>query len=86
MVQTVFLGKYELVRPLGAGSMGRVYLCKERTTGQEVVVNAELVEKAVSQVLAEGLRTADLMQPGKTKVGTKEMGAAILKALARLGG
>jgi 3-isopropylmalate dehydrogenase len=47
---------------------------------------ADLVEKAVATVLAEGLRTPDIMQAGKAKVGTKEMGAAILKALERLGG
>ncbi|MGH7004445.1 MAG: isocitrate/isopropylmalate family dehydrogenase, partial [Alphaproteobacteria bacterium] len=42
---------------------------------------AELMEKAVSKVLEKGLRTGDIMQPGKTKVGTKEMGEAVLKAL-----
>ena len=42
---------------------------------------AEVVEKAVTKVLDQGLRTGDIMQPGKTKVGTKEMGAAVLKAL-----
>jgi len=42
---------------------------------------ADLLEKAVDTVLAEGLRTPDIMQPGMTGVGTQEMGAAILKAL-----
>jgi 3-isopropylmalate dehydrogenase len=42
---------------------------------------AELLEKAVSKVLDQGFRTGDIMQPGKTKVGTKEMGEAVLKAL-----
>jgi len=42
---------------------------------------ADLVEKAVSKVLDQGLRTGDIMQPGKTKVGTKEMGAAVIGAL-----
>ena len=42
---------------------------------------ADLLEKAVDTVLAEGLRTPDIMQPGMTGVGTQEMGVAILKAL-----
>jgi len=37
-------------------------------------------------VLAEGLRTADIMQPGMTLLGTAEMTAAILKALDQLVG
>jgi len=31
------------------------------------------------QVLADGYRTPDIMQPGMTKVGTSAMTAAILK-------
>jgi 3-isopropylmalate dehydrogenase len=45
---------------------------------------AELIEKAVGKVLEQGLRTADIMQPGKTRVGTREMGDAVLKALETL--
>ncbi len=48
------------------------------------VQDAVLLEKAVERVLAEGYRTADIMQPGMTKVGTSAMTDAILKALARL--
>ena len=33
-------------------------------------------------VLADGLRTADIYEPGTTKVGTAGMGDAVLKALA----
>ena len=47
---------------------------------------ADLLEKAVDAVLANGLRTGDIMQAGKTKVGTLEMGDAILKELDRLNG
>lgn len=43
---------------------------------------ANRVEAAIAGVLDDGLRTADIMQPGMTKVGTREMGAAILKKLA----
>jgi len=46
--------------------------------------DAKLLEKAVERVLADGYRTADIMQDGKTKVGTSEMTGAILKALDKL--
>ncbi|MDB5806804.1 MAG: leuB [Betaproteobacteria bacterium] len=39
------------------------------------------IEKAVRKVLKDGLRTADIYETGTTKVGTKEMGDAVLKAL-----
>ncbi len=39
-----------------------------------MVQEAEAVEKAVSDVLEQGYRTYDIMDEGKTKVGTKEMG------------
>ncbi|HEY4343820.1 MAG TPA: 3-isopropylmalate dehydrogenase [Parvibaculum sp.] len=45
---------------------------------------ADLLEKAVDAVLANGLRTGDIMQAGMTKVGTTQMGDAILKELDRL--
>ncbi len=38
---------------------------------------AEAVEKAVVSVLEEGYRTYDIMEEGKTKVGTAEMGRLI---------
>ena len=44
--------------------------------------NADLLEGAVQDVLADGVRTADLMGPeGGTPVSTTEMGDAVLKAL-----
>jgi len=39
------------------------------------------IEAAVKAVLAQGLRTPDIYQPGTKKVGTREMGAAVLAAL-----
>ena len=42
---------------------------------------AKRIEKAVSKVLAQGLRTADIFEAGTTRVGTVEMGDAVLKAL-----
>lgn len=42
---------------------------------------AVAIEKAVRKVIADGLRTGDIHTPGTTKVGTAEMGAAIVAAL-----
>jgi 3-isopropylmalate dehydrogenase len=42
---------------------------------------ADRVENAVRKVLAQGLRTGDIQQPGMRLVGTKEMGAAVVAAL-----
>jgi len=40
------------------------------------------IEKAVDAVLSQGLRTPDIHSAGTTKVGTREMGDAVVKALA----
>ncbi|MEY2993579.1 MAG: hypothetical protein RL357_514 [Pseudomonadota bacterium] len=40
------------------------------------------IEKAVESVLAQGLRTADIYSEGTTRVSTREMGDAVVKALA----
>lgn len=45
-------------------------------------VAAQRIETAVKKVLAQGLRTPDIYSAGTTKVGTVEMGDAVLKALA----
>ncbi|MGC3983638.1 MAG: 3-isopropylmalate dehydrogenase [Pseudorhodoferax sp.] len=45
--------------------------------------NAARVERAVRRVLADGLRTGDIFQPGATRVGTEEMGAAVVAALGK---
>ena len=42
---------------------------------------ADRIENAVKKVLSQGLRTPDIYEAGTTKVGTKEMGDAVLKAL-----
>ncbi len=39
------------------------------------------IEKAVDTVLSQGLRTPDIYSEGTTKVGTVEMGNAVVKAL-----
>ena len=43
---------------------------------------ADRIESAVKNVLAQGLRTPDIYSEGTTKVGTREMGDAVVKALA----
>jgi 3-isopropylmalate dehydrogenase len=45
--------------------------------------HAERVELAVRKVLADGLRTGDILQPGCRRVGTREMGEAVVAALRR---
>jgi 3-isopropylmalate dehydrogenase len=40
------------------------------------------IEDAVKKVLAQGLRTGDIYSEGTTKVGTAQMGDAVVKALA----
>jgi 3-isopropylmalate dehydrogenase len=42
---------------------------------------AQRIEAAVQRVLAQGLRTADIHSEGTTRVGTAEMGQAVVKAL-----
>ncbi|VTU38316.1 3-isopropylmalate dehydrogenase [Variovorax sp. RA8] len=43
--------------------------------------HADRVEAAVRKVLAEGLRTGDIFQPGMRRVGTREMGEAVVAAV-----
>jgi len=44
---------------------------------------ARTVEKAVSRVLADKFRTADIMSPGMVRVGTREMGRLIAESVAK---
>jgi len=46
-----------------------------------LATEADRIETAVKKVLSQGLRTADIYEAGTTKVGTAEMGAAVVKAL-----
>jgi 3-isopropylmalate dehydrogenase len=45
---------------------------------------ADLVERAISNVLAAGLRTKDIAGPGVNAVGTREMGDAVVSELEAL--
>ncbi len=42
---------------------------------------ADRIENAIKKVLASGLRTGDIYEPGCKRVGTKEMGEAVVAAL-----
>ncbi len=42
---------------------------------------AQRIETAVKKVLAAGYRTGDIYEPGTRRVGTKEMGDAVIAAL-----
>ena len=44
---------------------------------------AARIERAVSSVLASGLRTTDIWSEGTTKVGTREMGDAVVAAITK---
>ena len=46
--------------------------------------DADLLEKAVGNVLESGVRTRDIQQAGKKLVSTKEMGEAVVSELERL--
>ena len=46
--------------------------------------HADMVEQAITHVLSDGFRTADIMQEGKTKLSTTQMGEKIINALAAL--
>lgn len=47
----------------------------------DLPAEADRLERAVARVLEEGYRTADIMQPGCTRVSTAEMGSRVLEAL-----
>lgn len=47
---------------------------------------ADRIESAVKHVLASGLRTADIWSAGTTKVGTREMGDAVVAAITKTKG
>ena len=44
---------------------------------------ADRIESAVKHVLARGLRTADIWSEGTTRVGTREMGDAVVAAITK---
>ena len=47
---------------------------------------ADMLERAISDVLDQGLRTKDIASPGQNAVSTTEMGEAVLKQLQKIAG
>jgi 3-isopropylmalate dehydrogenase len=66
-----------LANPLGT-ILSAAMLLRYSFDQEEAAVK---IETAVRKVLKDGLRTGDIYETGTTKVGTKEMGDAVLKAL-----
>lgn len=65
------------IAEIGSFGMALRYSCN-------LVKEADLIEKAIANTLAQGYRTADIMQPNMRKVSTSEMGQAIVKELEHL--
>ena len=71
----------------GAKGIGRAIARGMAKSGAFVALfdrdfDAARIEKAVDAVLSQGLRTPDIYSEGTTRVGTREMGDAVVKALA----
>ncbi len=70
----------DLANPLGAilsAAMMLRYTFNDAASG-------ERIRRAVRAVLAQGLRTADLVAPGAKSIGTEAMGEAVVRALAEV--
>lgn len=52
----------------------------------DMMAEADMIEQAIQTVLNKGIRTGDIMQDGATKVGTVEMGDAVLAEMNALSG
>ena len=50
--------------------------------GLHLPAEADCIENAVQGALAQGLRTQDIMEQGKTLVGCREMGAAVVRRIS----
>lgn len=70
-------GKANPIAMISSFAMALRYSCS-------LAEEADMVEKAISTVLSNGLRTGDIMQTGKQQVTTSEMGTAILDELNKL--
>src|SRR5262245_14747279 len=59
------VGRYELLRPLGAGGMGEVFLARDQTLGRMVAVKRVLAgdERAAQHILHEARVVASLEHP-----------------------
>jgi 3-isopropylmalate dehydrogenase len=52
----------------------------------DLAEDAELIERAVQDVLAAGKRTGDIARPGQAVVSTSQMGDALMAALDKRAG
>jgi 3-isopropylmalate dehydrogenase len=52
----------------------------------DMAEDAAMIERACTNVLASGLRTADVMAAGMAQVGTTVMGQSVLRELEKLSG
>lgn len=52
----------------------------------DLAQHADMLDRAIAVALDQGLRTGDIMQDGMRRVGTKEMGEAVITALAAQAG
>ena len=69
-----------LANPIAAIASFGMALRYSCDMGQE----ADDLDRTIAEVLADGYRTGDIMQPGMRQVGTSEMGKAIADRLAKL--
>jgi serine/threonine protein kinase len=65
---TRFANRYEVIRMLGEGGMGIVYVARDTNTGEEMVlklIHPDLVagERAVKRLMAEGLTARQIRHP-----------------------
>src|SRR5919108_3037987 len=61
MLGRVFLGRYETVRLLGEGGMGRVYLARQLDLGREVVVKVMHDQVAADTLFCERFQRETLL-------------------------
>ena len=50
----------------------------------DLAEEADLLDRAMADVLDQGIRTADIWQEGSRKVGTEEMGESLIASLEQL--
>lgn len=67
----------DIANPLGS-ILSVAMLLRQGAHLPEAATN---IENAVHRVLADGLRTADIFEPGCVRVGTEDMGEAVVNAL-----
>ena len=67
----------QIANPLATILSGAMMLRLGFDMGQE----ADAIEAAVRKTLADGFRTGDIMEPGKTLLGCKEMGDKVVERL-----